>query len=821
MSTMKHILDTNGLYALDLTVENGSLHVSMTDNGQPWPRFKHAVLKGLSVQGSKDPIEQADGSLLFSPVPGIFDLRLHDQPIGTYLFSNGAVQQTRHRPLTVSETRRIGTFHEMGPYPQPDAALAQSAQKSIFTDFHTHSSGQISAKGLVEVGIKHDAFYPLHLLQEADIDTARFTNRKTIPRVKFPPLEPQNLPDQVEAVPLAELSAEERGKLEQKMSVPADKQSTYTEMEYDAYRFRYPLTKNKELFVDTWKQVAREYVQQGISWAELAMVGLDDPDQFVALHQAMHEIEKDPELSKVKMRFMVGIPRNWSNEKIKDTLDKTKIISESPYITGVDFIGYEVNKTETFKKELHDFSKWMNKHRPGFTLRVHAGENDKNLENVSEFLQLVKEFPKLRARIGHGIYGMNEKTLKLAESMNDRLVFEFNPASNIALNNLDDLTSLPFASTMKHHIPFIIGSDSAGVYQTDAAQLGLDTYYAGLDANGFHKLNSYQTGLVVRQSDYTHALAKKAGWPEDHDHFLEKMVSRIRAVPPIKPTKNGESDHAEIAAKLRQDGVTMTEPGKLPHELQGLTPITVIGASGSSWKRVAPGHRRESAIMIDMLAHALNPDKTYFVHGRTKKEGLSQVVINSIQHGNAKGAEPDKGRRPFYSLGLLAEPRFDVSENYSHLNFMERIPGTRLDLADALVKHTIDHQGMILGIGGAAFTRDIILKADQRGMLDDDPNNKKMMLLYSGAKGAAAEKAARLDPRYKVDDAKATICALFKQRPDLFNTDFDINKLHGPNGYYEKSAERIEKFQYDQPPTNGHRVTDIVKLGQEHDRSPK
>ena len=831
MAKTTHILDYNGLYKLNLDYDptQQQLRVTLSDENHPWPRFRRTLAHKLEMEHA-DKVRQPDDTVIFTHVPrGRFNLRLGPELIGSYRIENDQLQLISQRKLTSSETRRLGTFFMPNPYTihAQDTALVERARHAVFTDFHTHSSGQISARGLIEVGMQHHVYYPLHLLAEAGIDISKGVyadpkNIKKVERIRFNALEPQNLPDQVESIQLETMPAADRKKLELKMCMSADMQSTYTEMEYDAYRFRYPLSKNRDMFRDSWVKVAEEYAAQGIKYAEIATVGLEDPNLLAEMHKAMEDIASNPKTKGVTLKFLLAIPRTWSQEKIEETLEKAKILADSPYIMGIDFVGYESNKTAKFKQSVDDFAREMNAKHPGFTIRAHAGENDKNLENVREFLEIGVKYPALHVRIGHGIYGMNKETIEIAKSLsadpeNPRVAFEYNPSSNIALNNIDDVRQIPFRLATQYGIPFVVGSDSSGIYQTTAEQLGFDAYFAGLDEKGFDMLIQHQQHLVDRQMKYAAGVAAQGecGFGAPTERSVGKLVERLSQVPKAVEPPRTRPTREQIVEKLKGSAVTFLAPDAIPQAFKDRTPITVVGASGNNWKRISKEEQQETTIMVDLFAHTLDPAKTYFVQGRTKSVGLSAALNRAIQNANEENT--GRGQEPFKVLGLLAEPNFNNASEFSHLTHLMEIArgaanGSGLDVAEGIVQHTFHHNGTLIAAGGAAFTRDIILKADRYGIRDNEPDNKKMLLLLSGPAGASTEKAEVLHPDFKCLGAMQAIVKLHDRRPELFQPGFDINKLEA---LYKESAQRVEKYGILEPNTEGQVVDDAVTIGQE------
>ena len=839
MSDLRHQLDYNNLYDLTLhyDAQRGNITASVADRNQPWERLRSNIAEQLSLEA--DPAGSGSAMrrhprknepvVTFSNTPPRFKLKLGNEVIGHYEAAGDQLHPLdKPRLLNVTEMRRLGSFHTTAPYSQHRNQLSREqnkelldvAKSSVFTDFHTHSSGQISSAGLLKVARDKPTYYPIDMLEEIGIDRLFPKHMvKEIPRVKFAPTERPGLPDMIMGVRMDALTEEELKILANKMSVPADKQSTFTEMEMDAYRFRYPLSKDTSIFKETWKEVAREYARQGITHAEITFNDLDKPEIFTALMEAMEEIKTDPEAHDVQLRFHVGIPRTYPIDKIREVLDKARILTESPYVVGVDFIGYEVNQTKEFKDALHDFAAWANEYRPGMTLKAHAGENDKNVENVNQFLQLLKQHPNLRGRIGHGIYGMNDATLKLAREIanqppgSSRLVFEYNPASNVALNNIDDVRDIPFRKALEHDIPFVVGSDSSGIYQTDAKQLGLDAYYAGLNLDDLHTLEQHQRDLVDRQNEYSHSVAMNhPGW--NSAVGVQRLLEKLKGVQPAQLPTEKPLSHEEIREKLRSKGVRPVEPGTVPPELAHKAPIAIVGASGSNWKRMRKDGQTETATLTEMLVRALDPEKCYFVFGRDKNSGLSKALTQSVKDANAYHTE--RGRGMFFKYGIIADPRFDEDKSdYSHLTHMEHVRGGLLSIADAIVNHLFHggktQQGVLIAAGGAAFTRDIITKADQRGMRDAAHDNERMMLLMANAKGASAEKAKVLHPDYHTPDAVNAIRKLYENQPQLFTKEFKIGKLEH---YYQEAKQRVmdRNDQTVQPSPDNQQVGEAVTL---------
>lgn len=818
MTTTHHQLDYNGLYSLKLDYEPSQtqLRITVTDKGLPWERLVANLVQQMHVSSEGDDISiTKDGrTITVQPVARWFDLDLGGERIASYeVGTDGSLQPQFQRQLTVTETRRMGTFHHCAPYTQDHSTragqdLIRMAKAAVTTDFHTHSSGQISSRGLLEVAIDHGAYYPIGLLQLAGIDTSfkRFPAdiRKDIKRVPFPPKDTPNMPDMVEAIPLTALNEQEVAKLASHMAMPTDKQATYIEMENDANQFRYPLSKNDKLYGDTTLKIAEEYSTQGVRYGEMATVGLQKPDMLKVIHDAQWKVEHTDSTKDMNLRYMYGIPRTQPIELIRDHLERAKVISASPYVVGIDFLGQEVNKTRAFSDAIDDFCKWANKNRPGLTIRMHAGENDKNLDNVKEFLQLALKYPTLRFRIGHGIYGMDKEALELAQQLSTdrddpRLLVELNPASNVALNNVDDVSGIPFQPLLEHNIPFAISSDSYGTYTTTSTQLGLDAMYAGLDKAGFEELRQHQDHVTHHVLAHSSAKAEQIeGWETKagREAFIRKMMDDLNKIPAPKMPPAKPFDEEAMRTKLRADNVVMLKRTDKPAELQPdqREQIMLLGASGESWKRMSDPEKRESAIAINMLTLALDPEHVYFAQGRSKPEGVNSVLNRSQKAVSANENES------FYNAGTHVGDNFDVRDSYKHLTHLFHVPGRPLDVPDTLLDQAFEKGGALIAIGGASFTRDIITKADIRGMRSDDPSNRKIMLLLQCAQGASAEKAAVLHPDYAALDGKEMVRKLYDHfhatNPEVFRAGFDIDRL---DDLYNEAARNVDALKLNAP----------------------
>lgn len=864
LKTLTHYLDYNCLFPIELQFDPQAktLAVTIDREGDIYRRLRgnlNHLLQCVPTQAGLTPLKHIDGdTVYFTHVPEDFRLNFAGKPFALYQnheYNGLGVHELR--PFTASALRTLGSQHpgKAAAYYLPDEfekfePLRQKASGTITTDFHTHSSGQISAAGLIEVALAHDAFYPEHLLNDLGISPAKDIPRTQQKRIRFQPLEPQNLPDEVDCVPLKALTPAEMHILQDALSLRTDRQWSYTDAENECYRLRYPFTKNNALIKDSLKKMARESMSNGIMHVEMSFVGLDNPEIFRKMHEAIWEMEHDPEFSGFTLRLKHGIPRTFTQDQIRESLDKAKILAQSPYVVGVDFLGYEINKTNSFHEELDDFATWVAENAPDFTICVHAGENDKNPGNVKEALNVVLKHG-VRMRIGHGLYGLDDEAITIIRAIEKKwpervplVHIEANPDSNIALNNINNLGDMPFRFMLDNDVPFVVSSDSLGLYQTSSEQLGLSLLHAGLTAKDLDTITRHQNTLYDKQRSYAHGKANAlAGWDteEGRDTFLEGTLAELAQVPKAtipkaehipdnviqqmlrgpslipenKEERPPQGPQVVVPSRRRREAMLQNPAGireKLENDTAAATlrdmlkeriPITVVGASGTSWDRISDGHKREVAVTLDMLTHVLDPEKVYFVQGRNKREGLCKQLKDTINRAN-KGAEAR-----FVTAGLLTDPTPDTAIDHSHLDYVFRIDHP-LNVADEIVDFTVRHNGALLAIGGSAFTRDITLKADRKM----ENTGKGALLLMKGPKGASTEKAAIMDDSYHFTNGKELIWNLqdlMKQRPEIFKSGYANLSHEDIDALYEQAVERIRQPAKRPSPENQN-VTNIEQL---------
>lgn len=352
--------------------------------------------------------------------------------------------------------------------PHPAFVEAAHAATTPITDLHTHFAACVRGGDLVRLGAGHGVSYPGALLAELGI------------RAQGDRVELATLPDRT----LDLLGA--------RLAVPHDRQITFLEMER-LYRWRSPLTKQPALLVPQLERLAGDYAAAGVQYVELSFSDIIRKDSLAAIHREVPRIEAR---TGVRLRFLAALSRHDDLEWDLDAIDRLEALAASPYLVGVDFMGHETNSTQAFGVQLTELARRMGVARPGFVVRVHAGENPAFPANVRDALELVRGH-EVRLRIGHGLYGVDDATL--AALRDAGVIVEFNLTSNFSLNNVQSLGEVPLKRYLRAGVRVVLGSDGPGLYGTDAGFEARAARLAGLAAEELRAIRQIEEVYVAER----------------------------------------------------------------------------------------------------------------------------------------------------------------------------------------------------------------------------------------------------------------------------------------------------------------------------------
>ena len=390
---------------------------------------------------------------------------------------------------------------------------------------------------------------------------------------------------------------------------------------------------NNNLRQDKLLWVAREYQKQGIYYAEIANTdltkkGIPAIQLLEELDEIMPEIEKE---TGVKIRFLVGIRRIpltiirdnvTSANYLRENLNVLKAVSKSPYVVGSDFIGEEINDISELSPVIKEIVQYAVKEDNGYTIRIHAGENDSLRDNVKKSIQCIKESlepgQKMpRFRLGHGLYTEDldtEEGKKLIQEMKETgAVLEFQLTSNVRLNNLSLLEKHPLKRYLENNIKCIQGTDGCGFYGTDTIdeQLALQNLL-GLTNEEFMKMRKVEDEIMEYQDHYFEEKSKK---------FKEFLNGRTIREAILQLEDEIEEASKSNKMKLRLNNNMLSEIALKDKIVQLPTdkmPIIIAGGSFNAKNRDTVVDEKGINILRELMQKADNK-KVYFVIGHQMK----------------------------------------------------------------------------------------------------------------------------------------------------------------------------------------------------------
>ena len=399
--------------------------------------------------------------------------------------------------------------------------------------------------------------------------------------------------------------------------------------------------KNNNLRQDKLLWIAREYQKQGIYYTEIADTtltkkGIPAIELLEEIQQIMPQIEKE---TGVKIRFLVAIRRipltiikdaKTSSNYLRENLNVLKAVSKSPYVVGSDFIGEEINDISELKPAIEEIVQYVCNEDNGYTIRIHAGENDSLRDNVRKSIECVKQSLKPgqkmpRIRIGHGLYTAkldSKEGQKLIQEIKEAgAVLEFQLTSNVRLNNLTKLKNHPIKKYLDNDIKCVQGTDGCGFYGTDTVdeQLAIQNLL-GLSNEDFLKMRKVEDEIIEHENKYFKEKSKK------FNKFLAGRTIR-EAILELEDKIEEENKNNHIPLRINynieSEKILKNKIKKLPEDK---IPIIIAGGSFNAKNRVT--QTTESGIqMLKELMQKIDNKKVYFVIGH-KMEGYEKAIID-------------------------------------------------------------------------------------------------------------------------------------------------------------------------------------------------
>lgn len=563
-------------------------------------------------------------------------------------------------------------------------------------DLHTHMNGNLSPDILIALGIYHQIQYPLYYIRKLNLElTQEQEERLSAQRAKVArqfsssDLKGKYLDRKINdntVINFADLILNNLDHAEQNivkirtsLAILKDGQAVFTNLE-KVYLYRYIFTKGKEseekmelsgvhqipdkdvlaaliqmrkdgenpdyhrntVFQDDLLWIARSYRRQGICYAEISDTTLVKKYESLEMLQEVHEImPKIYRETGVMIRFLAAI-RRIPLTIVKDqvtpedylirNLNVLQAVALDPYVAGCDFVGEEINDIITLKPMFREIVK-ITKKVPDFVIRIHAGENDSQKDNIAHSIECVKDSlepgQKMpRVRLGHGLYTYSLKTKKGREVMKalieNNIVLEFQLTSNVRLNNLNALENHPLRQYLAAGIRCVQGTDGAALYGTNSIdeQLSLEKL---LELTPDEMMSMKQTETeIIREGQESYSrkkieLHQMLAGRDLEDVLLEKMEEAEAGSGGLRLRRNHRVDaNTELKDCIRE----------LPWDR---LPVILMGGSFNSEKR-ATRITEEGCRQLDALLESLNPEEVFFVIGN-RLRGYEKYLLEHNEKG--------------------------------------------------------------------------------------------------------------------------------------------------------------------------------------------
>lgn len=561
-------------------------------------------------------------------------------------------------------------------------------------DLHTHMNGNLPGDILIALGIYHQIRYPLYYvkklgleLTDAQWEKLNIQREKVSRQFVSSDLKGKYLDRRINDntfinfadLILGNLDNAEMNivKIRGSLAIIKDGQAVFTNLE-KVYLYRYVFCKGQEseekielnrieqipdegvksalkqmlkdkeslpychntLFQDKLLWIARNYKKQGIVYAEISDTTLVKKYESIEMLRQVHEVmPKIYQETGVMIRFLAAMrripltivkdavtPANY----LEQNLEVLKATALDPYVAGCDFVGEEINDIITLKPAFKEIVKIAAKD-PSFVIRVHAGENDSQKDNIAHSIACVKDslqpgqkMPKMR--LGHGLYTYSPTSKKgkevLKQLKENNVVLEFQITSNVRLNNLNSLEHHPLKQYLKQGIQCVQGTDGAALYGTNSIdeQLSLEKML-GLSESDQLLMKEAETRIIEDSrraySDKKLAFEQMMNGRDMEEVLLEKMKA------------------VKISKKISEDALKLDANTELKNQISEITwdrlPVVLIGGSFNTENRATKLSSNATA-QLDKLLEYLSPEEVVFVIGH-KITGYEKYLLDHNKKG--------------------------------------------------------------------------------------------------------------------------------------------------------------------------------------------
>ncbi|MBQ7616167.1 MAG: adenosine deaminase [Butyrivibrio sp.] len=562
------------------------------------------------------------------------------------------------------------------------------------SDLHTHMNGNLPGDILIALGIAHQIRYPLYYVKKLELELTQkqwekvsAQREKVARQFSSSDLQGKYLDRRINDntfINFADLILNNLDNAEQNivkirgsLAVIKDGQAVFTNLE-KVYLYRYVFTKGREseekiqlhnvdqipdedvkaalkimiadkenpdyakntIFQDKLLWIARNYQSQGVRYAEISDTTLVKKYESIEMLRQVHEVmPKIYRETGVMIRFLAAMrripltivkdavtPENY----LEQNLAVLKATALDPYVAGCDFVGEEINDIITLKPAFKELVKIAAKD-PSFVIRVHAGENDSQKDNIAHSMLCVsdclapgQQMPKMR--LGHGLYTHSIRSKKgrevLRELKKNKVVLEFQITSNVRLNNLNSLKNHPLKQYLDQGIWCVQGTDGAALYGTSSideelslkVMLGLSDRELGLMRKAEEAIiEDCQRAYSEKKESFNKLLKGR-----DMEEVLLEKMKAVRI--------SGSSVNSE--GKLDANRELKDNISEIPWDR---LPVAVLGGSFNTENR-ATRVTNNGKEQLDELMSCLNPEEVCFVIGH-KLSGYEKYLLEHNKKG--------------------------------------------------------------------------------------------------------------------------------------------------------------------------------------------
>ena len=668
-------------------------------------------------------------NVIFNKKEDIISVLISDQLILSLSF-DGKI--TPFRLITSFEVKMIYAHQE-----KPILERKDYFNYSL-TDLHTHFTAIPRGKTLINLGLKYDIDYPTNYLKEIGI--------KINSKERF--------------IKLSSLSELQLEKLRFALSIKAYSITIFNLLE-KIYKYREPFTKNILLFKDLLDSIAYDYSRAGVKYIEISQsLFYTDKNYLKIVHECLPEIEDKYDIT---IRFLCAIRRNDYIERSLDRIDIIRSLAKSKYIVGVDFLGHETNTTKEFRpilKECLLLSMNIGKY---FVIRIHAGETRVHSNNINSALKYASSIYQKESkkhickkpiiRIGHGLYGVNDKTTELAKATN--AIIEFNITSNLSLNNIISLQEIPVKKFADNGVDFLIGTDGPGIYRTGPKEelfLAINSSLSYKNVRDMTKLEKQIINDALSyQKDYdTDKLYKDIKYQtidgERRYHDTDSLKEKGRIIRHVKSVKS----------KLENSGVDDNLDS-----LQEKCPILITGSSKSNWPKLSKTAKDRIKRFASIFVANLNPDKYYLVTGGTNY-GVEKIFHEAAYKSRQTGRNVEV-LATLVGEAKVNEIRKNTINKYMFLSGEDGLETDWYGYPYDITSIIKEKEGIVIAFAGGIIVNDII----QASYNLDIP-----MFLMKDVGGASSKKSKFLHHSQKSFRNITDFQTLMKKdKIDLFSDD--------------------------------------------------